>query len=100
MCKVITNRYPNPTVTFRGYSNILRKRHYTTHNGLEYHQDEDHARIINRRWSVPGIFHTLLGVAICQKLHIQPYTASDSTDGEIICMYKAVKKTKVIRRYM
>ena len=26
--------------------------------------------------------------------------ASDSTDGEIRCMYKAVKKTKVIRRYM
>ena len=26
--------------------------------------------------------------------------ASDSTDGEIRCMYKSVKKIQVIRRYM
>ena len=47
-----------------------------------------------------GIIHTLLGVAVCWKLQIQPAIASDSTDGEIRCIYKAVKKTKVIRRYM
>ena len=33
-------------------------------------------------------------------VQIQPAIASDSTDGEIRCTYKAVKKTKVIRRYM
>ena len=46
------------------------------------------------------IIHTLLGVAVCRKVQIQPAIASDSTDGEIICMYKAVKKPKFIRRYM
>ena len=47
-----------------------------------------------------GIIHTLLGVAVCWKVYIQLAIASDSTDGETRCMYKAVKKTKVIRRYM
>ena len=69
----------------------------TTHNCLEYHQCADHARIINRRQSVSGILHTLLGVAVFWKLHIQPAIASDSTDGEIRCMYRDVKKTKVFQ---
>ena len=47
-----------------------------------------------------GIIHTLLDVAVCWKVKIQPAIESDSTDGEIRCMYKAVKKTKVIRGYM
>ena len=37
---------------------------YTTQNCLECYQDSDHARILNRRRSVSGIFHTLLGVAV------------------------------------
>ena len=37
--------------------------YHTTHNCLEYHQDEDHAIIINIRRSVSGIIHDLLGVS-------------------------------------
>ena len=37
---------------------------YTTHNCLEFHQDADHAIIINIRLSVSGILHTLLAVAV------------------------------------
>ena len=59
---------------------------HKTQNFLECHQDADHARIINRRRSVSGIIHTLLGVAVCWKVQIQPAIASDSTDGEIRCM--------------
>ena len=33
-------------------------------------------------------------------MHIKPAIESDSTEGEIICILKAMKKTKVIRRYM
>ena len=73
---------------------------HTTQTILECHQDADHARIINRRRSVSGIIHTLLGVSVYWKVQIQPAIASDSTDGEIRCMYKALKQTKVIRRYM
>ena len=36
----------------------------TTQNCLECHQDADHARIINRRWSVSGLIHTMLGVSV------------------------------------
>ena len=68
---------------------------HTTHNCLEYHQDADHATIINRRRSVPGIIHNLIGFSICWKVQIQPAIESDFTDGEIICIYKAVNKTKV-----
>ena len=67
---------------------------------MECHQDADHAIIINIRRSVSGIIHTLLGVAVYWKVHIQLAIASDSTDGEIRYMYKAVNKTKGIRRYM
>ena len=73
---------------------------HTTHIVLECHQDADNDRILNIRRSVSGIIHTLLGVSVCWKVQIQPAIASDSTDGEIRCMYNAVKKTKVIRRYM
>ena len=74
--------------------------YYTTQNFLERHQDADHAKIINIRQSVSGILHTLLGVDVFRKLHIQSSIASESTDGEIRCMYKAVRKSKVICRYM
>ena len=40
---------------------------------------------------------------VCTKscnTYIQPAIEYDSTDGEIRCMYKSVRKTKVIRRYM
>ena len=46
------------------------------------------------------IIHTLLGVDVLCKVHIQLDVASDSTDGGIICMYKAVNKTEAIRVYM
>ena len=36
--------------------------------------------------------HTVIGVAVCWKVQIKPAIASDSTYGEIICMYKYVKK--------
>ena len=45
------------------------------------------------------IIHTLLGVAVCWKVQIQPAIASNSTTGEIRYMYKSVKKTKVIQKY-
>ena len=37
---------------------------HTTQNVLECHQDVDHPININRRRSVSGILHTLLGVAV------------------------------------
>ena len=69
------------------------------HEFIVKYQDADHARILNRRRSVSGIIHTLLGVAVCWKVHIQPDIASDSTGGEIRFMYKVLKKTKFIWRY-
>ena len=42
----------------------------------------------------------MLDVDVCWILQIQSDIASESTDGEIRWMYKAVKKTKVIQRYM
>ena len=50
--------------------------------------------------SFPGIIHTLLGVYVYWKLQIQPDIDSNSNYVEIICLYKAVNKTKVILRYM
>ena len=38
--------------------------YYTTQSVLEFHQDADHARILNRRQSFSVILHTLLGIAI------------------------------------
>ena len=72
---------------------------YTTNNCLECHQYADHDIIINRRRSVSGTIHTLLGIYVCWKVQIQPAVASDSTDGEIRFMYMAFKKHKDIRRY-
>ena len=54
---------------------------HTTKNYLEFHQDADHARILNRRRSGSGIIHTLIGVSVCWKVHIQPAIAYESTDG-------------------
>ena len=73
---------------------------YTTQSFLEFHQDADHARILNRRWSVSGIIHTLTGVSIFWKVYIQPAIAYDSTYGDIRCVYKAFNKTKYVCRYM
>ena len=82
-------------------SNVIRLiwsgnkvEYYTTHNCLECHQDADDDIILNRRRSVSVIIHNLLNVAVFWKVQIQPYVASNSVDGEIICIYKAVKKTK------
>ena len=41
---------------------------YTTHIFLECQQYADHAIIINRRRSVSGIIHTLLGVSVLWKV--------------------------------
>ena len=56
-------------------SNVIRitwsgnkVEYYKTGNFSECQQYADHARIINRRRSVSGIIHTLLGVAVCWKL--------------------------------
>ena len=38
--------------------------------------------------------------SVCWKVQIQPAISSESTDGYIICMCKAFKKTKVIWRYV
>ena len=50
---------------------------------LECYQDEDHDKILNIRRPVSGIIHTMLDVAVCWKVYIQIYIASESTDGEI-----------------
>ena len=69
-------------------SNVIRLtwsgnsvEYYTTQNFIECHEYEDNDRTINRRRSVSGIFHTLLGIEVFWKAHIQPDVASDSTDG-------------------
>ena len=53
---------------------------HKTQNFLECHQDADHSIILNRRRSVMGIIHTLLGVAVFWKVQIQTVIESDSTD--------------------
>ena len=53
---------------------------HTTQNFLECHQYAYHAIILNKRRSVLGIIHTLLGVAVYWKVQIHPSIASDSTD--------------------
>ena len=73
---------------------------YTIHNGLECHKDAYHDRNINIIMSISGIIHTLLRVAVFWKLYIQSAVASEFTDGYIIFIYKAVNKTKAIRKYM
>ena len=54
---------------------------HTTQSSLECHKDADRAIILNRRSSVSGIPHTMLGVSVCFKVQIQPYIASDPTGG-------------------
>ena len=63
-------------LTWSGY----QVEYHKTKNCLECHQDADNAIIVNRRWSVLGIIHTLLGFALCGKVQIQPAIVSDSTD--------------------
>ena len=60
----------HPSYSYDG-SNLIRLtwrgnqlEYHTTQNCLEFHQDVDHARILNRRLSVSGIIHTLLGVSV------------------------------------
>ena len=55
----------------------------TTQNFLEYHQDAGDSIIINRRRSFSGLIHTLLGVAVLCKVHIQPSVASVFTYRQI-----------------
>ena len=57
---------------------------YITQNSLEYNQDTNTYRIINRRQSVSGIIHTILGFSVLYKVQIQPDIASDYIDVEII----------------
>ena len=94
-------------VNYNGGSNVIiikwsgnQFEDYTIQNCLEFYQYADHTRIPNRRRSVPGIIHTILGFSICCKVQFQPYVSSYSTDREITCVYKAVNKNKTIRRYM
>ena len=86
-----SNYYDGPNVIRLKWSGNQVEYH-TTQNCLELHQDADHARILNQRRSFSGIIHTLIGVAICWKVQIKPAIESYYTDGEIICMYKSVKK--------
>ena len=90
--------YPS---NYYGGSNVIiitwsgtQIEYYTTQNCLECHQDADHEIILNRRRSVFGIIHTLLGVSVFCKVQIQPNIASYSTDVEIRYKYKGFKKTK------
>ena len=92
-----SNYYDGSNV-IRLTQSVNKVEDHTTQNCLECHQDADHARILSKRGSVLDIINILLGVAVCWKVQIQPAIASDSTDGEIRYMYKAVNKTKVIRR--
>ena len=73
--------------------------YYTTQNRLKYHLYAYHAIIIKIRQLVSGIINNIIDVSVLRKFQIQPYVAYDSTDGEIICMYKSVNKTKAIRGY-
>ena len=68
------NSHPHKPIfcpsNYYGESNVIsiiwsgnKVEDYTTHKCLEFHQDVDCTRIINRRWSVSGIINTLLGIA-------------------------------------
>ena len=82
--------------TWRGH----QVEDYKTQNCLECHQDADQSIIINIIFSVSGILHTLIGIAVWFKLHILSAKSSDSTGVEIRCMYKSVKKDNVFWIYM
>ena len=88
-------------------SNVIRLtcggnqvEYYTTQNFLEFRQYEDHARILNIRRSVLAIINTMIDVSVLWKVQIKTSISSESTDGEIICMFKAANKTKSIWRYI
>ena len=53
----------------------------TTHNCLEYHQDADHARIINMIGSVSGIIHNILGLTVYRILQIELDVSYGTTYG-------------------
>ena len=84
--------YPHKPI-FHSYnyyhgSNVIRLtwsgnqvKDYITQNFLEFREDADHAIILNIIRSVSVIIHTLLGISVCWKLHIQPYIVSYSTYG-------------------
>ena len=76
------NSYDGSDVIILTWSRNQYEDH-TTRNCLECNHDAYHAIILNKRRSVLGIIHTLLGVAVCWKLQIQPDIASDSTNVEI-----------------
>ena len=91
-CVQYMDRYPHKPIfyLYNSYdgSNVIRLtwsgnqvEDHTTQNCLEYTQDADHAIILNRRRSVSGIIHTLLGVAVFWKVKIQPDISFDSTYG-------------------
>ena len=92
-CIKYQDSHPNkPTFyTFNYYygSNFIRftwngnqSEDYKTQNCIVYHQDTYHARTLNRRWSVLGIVHHLLDVALLLlKVNIKLSVASESTDG-------------------
>ena len=73
---------------------------YITQNCLGRHQYSDHALILNRRIHVSGIIHTILGVSLLWTFQIKSAVASASTGEEIHYMYKSIKNTKDIQRYM
>ena len=64
-----SNYYDGSNATRLTWS-VNQVEYHTTQNFLECHQDADNAIILNRRRSVFGIIHTLLGVAVWYKLHI------------------------------
>ena len=59
-----------PSISYDGSNvssltwSLNQVEYHTTQSSLECHQDVDHARIINRRWSDSGIIHTLLSLAV------------------------------------
>ena len=67
---------------------------------MERKKYTDHAQILNRRRYVSVIMKTLLGIIVLWKLQMNPYVTSDSTNGKKCYMYKYVKNTKAIWRYM
>ena len=93
--------HPHKPILYPSYSydgsNVIRLtwsgnqvEYHTTQKKLECHHDADHARIINRRRSVSGIIYTLLGVAVCWKVQIQPAIASGSTYPDWIPRYQTM----------
>ena len=75
--------HPHKTILYAyGYfyvSNVIRLtwngnqvEDYTTQKFLKCYKYSVHARILNRRWLVSGIIHTLLGVSVFWKVQIQP----------------------------